>query len=119
MEAGERRLSHRAFQAALFINLYRDEPALQEPFRLLTLLMDIDQGFTTWRYRHALMTQRMIGRRVGTGGSAGAAYLTRSADRHRVFVDLFQLSTFMIPRSLLPPLPIELERTMRFRFEEI
>jgi tryptophan 2,3-dioxygenase len=117
--SGERRLSHRAFQAALFINLYRDEPALQEPFRLLTLLMDIDQGFTSWRYRHALMTQRMIGRRVGTGGSAGAAYLTRSADRNRVFGDLFQLSTFMIPRSLLPALPIDLERTMRFRFEEI
>jgi len=117
--AGERRLSHRAFQAALFINLYRDAPALQEPFRLLMLLMDIDQGFTTWRYRHALMTHRMIGRRVGTGGSAGAAYLTRSADRTRVFIDLFQLSTFMIPRSLLPQLPVELERTMRFRFEEL
>jgi tryptophan 2,3-dioxygenase len=117
--AGERRLSHRAFQAALFINLYRDEPALQEPFRLLMLLMDIDQSFTTWRYRHALMTQRMIGRRVGTGGSAGAAYLTRSADRNRVFADLFQLSTFMIPRSMLPSLPVDLERTMRFRFEEI
>ena len=117
--AGERRLSHRAFHAALFINLYRDAPALQEPFRLLMLLMDIDQGFTTWRYRHALMTHRMIGRRVGTGGSAGAAYLTRSADRTRVFIDLFQLSTFMIPRSLLPPLPDELERTMRFRFEEL
>ena len=119
MGTGERRMSHRAFQAALFINLYRDEPALQEPFRLLTLLMDIDQGFTSWRYRHALMTQRMIGRRGGTGGSAGASYLTRSADRTRVFLDLFQLSTFMIPRSLLPPLPAELERTMRFRFEEM
>ncbi len=118
MTSGDRRLSHRAFQAALFINLYRDEPALQEPFRLLTLLMDIDQGFTNWRYRHALMTMRMIGRRVGTGGSAGAAYLTRSAERTRVFTDLFQLSTFMIPRSALPTLPAELEWTMRFRFEE-
>lgn len=118
VEVGERRLSHRAFQAALFINLYRDEPALQEPFRLLTLLMDIDQGFTNWRYRHALMALRMIGRRVGTGGSAGAAYLTRSAERSRVFMDLFQLSTFMIPRSSLPALPLEVEQAMRFRFEE-
>ena len=116
--AGERRLSHRAFQAALFINLYRDEPALQEPFRLLTLLMDIDEGFTTWRYRHALMTVRMIGRRVGTGGSAGAAFLTRSAEKSRVFGDLFQLSTFLIPRSSLPPLPPELARSMHFRFQE-
>lgn len=118
VEAGERRLSHRAFQAALFTNLYRDEPALQEPFRLLMLLMDIDEGFTTWRYRHAQMTLRMIGRRVGTGGSAGAAFLTRSAERSRVFGDLFQLSTFMIPRSQLPALPVEVERAMRFRFEE-
>jgi tryptophan 2,3-dioxygenase len=64
------------------------------------------------------MTLRMIGRRVGTGGSAGAAYLTRTAERTRVFTDLFQLSTFMIPRSALPPLPPEVERAMRFRFEE-
>jgi tryptophan 2,3-dioxygenase len=118
VEAGERRLSHRAFQAALFINLYRDAPAVQEPFRLLTALMDIDEGFTTWRYRHALMTTRMIGRRVGTGGSAGAAFLTRSAEKARVFGDLFQLSTFLIPRSSLPPLPRDLEQAMHFRFEE-
>jgi tryptophan 2,3-dioxygenase len=117
LEAGERRLPHRAFQAALFINLYRAEPALQEPFRLLTLLMDIDEGFTTWRYRHALMTVRMIGRRVGTGGSAGAAFLTRSAEKSRVFTDLFQLATFLIPRSALPPLPPDLERAMNFRFQ--
>ncbi|HUO46667.1 MAG TPA: tryptophan 2,3-dioxygenase family protein [Acidimicrobiia bacterium] len=118
VSAGERRLSHRAFQAALFINLYRDEPALQQPFRLLTSLMDVDEGFTTWRYRHALMTTRMIGRRVGTGGSAGAAFLTRSAEKARVFTDFFQLSTFLIPRSSLPPLPPELERDMHFRFKE-
>jgi tryptophan 2,3-dioxygenase len=118
LATGERRLSFLAFQAALFINLYRHEPALQEPFRLLTLLVDIDQGFTAWRYRHALMTMRMIGRRVGTGGSAGAAFLTRSAEKSRVFTDLVQLATFMIPRSALPDLPPEVERRMRFRFED-
>ena len=118
LATGERRLSFTAFQAALFINLYRHEPALQEPFRLVTLLVDIDQGFTAWRYRHALMTVRMIGRRVGTGGSAGAAFLTRSAEKSRVFSDLVQLATFMIPRSALPELPPEVERRMRFRFED-
>jgi tryptophan 2,3-dioxygenase len=118
MAAGERRLSHRAFQAALFINLYRDEPALHEPYRVLTLLMDIDEGFTAWRHRHAQMAMRMIGRRVGTGGSAGAAYLTRSAERSRVFTDLFNLATFLIPRSARPELPPDVAQTMRFRFEE-
>ncbi len=54
-------LSHRAFGAALLINLYRDEPVVQLPFRLLATLMDVDEGLTNWRYRHALMVRRMIG----------------------------------------------------------
>jgi tryptophan 2,3-dioxygenase len=79
--------------------------------------MDIDEGFTTWRHRHAQLATRMIGRRVGTGGSAGAAYLGRSAEKSRVFTDLLNLATFLIPRSSLPPLPPEVEEKMHFRFE--
>jgi len=115
--AGKRRLSHRAFQAGLFITLYRDQPALQEAYRLLELLMDIDEGFTTWRYRHAQMALRMIGRRVGTGGSAGAKYLEKSAERSRVFGDLLNLSTFLVPRADRPELPDAIVESMRFRFE--
>jgi tryptophan 2,3-dioxygenase len=115
--AGRLRLSHRAFQAALFITLYRDQPALQEPFRLLELLMDIDESFTAWRYRHAQMAMRMIGRRVGTGGSAGAKYLEKSAERSRVFGDFFSLSTFLVPRVDRPELPEEIAESMRFRHE--
>jgi tryptophan 2,3-dioxygenase len=115
--AGKLRLSHRAFQAALFITLYRDQPALQEPFRLLEHLMDIDEGFTVWRYRHAQMVLRMIGRRIGTGGSAGAKYLERSAERSRVFGDLYNLSTFLIPRADRPPLPEGIVESMRFKYE--
>lgn len=115
--AGRLRLSHRGFQAALFITLYRDQPALQEPFRLLELLMDIDESFTAWRYRHAQMAMRMIGRRVGTGGSAGAKYLEKSAERSRVFGDFFSLSTFLVPRVDRPELPEEIAQSMRFRHE--
>ena len=115
--AGRRRLSHRAFQAALFINMYRDQPALHEPYQILASLMDIDEGFTAWRYRHAQMTLRLIGRRVGTGGSAGAKYLEKSAERSRVFGDLFDLSTFLIPRDRRPPLPQEIVEAMRFRYQ--
>lgn len=116
-EAGRLRLSHRAFQAALFITLYRDQPALQEPFRIIELLMDIDEGFTTWRYRHAQMALRMIGRRIGTGGSAGAKYLEKSAERSRVFGDLFSLTTFLVPRAHRPELPRGILDSMRFRYE--
>ncbi|MDH3594306.1 MAG: tryptophan 2,3-dioxygenase [Rhodospirillales bacterium] len=113
---GEWHLSWQALQAALFINLYRDEPALQLPFALLSRLMDIDETMTSWRYRHALMVQRMIGRKVGTGGSSGHDYLRRTAERHRVFADLFVLSTFFIPRSQLPALPEELRQAMGYRY---
>ena len=115
--AGRLRLSQRAFQAAVFITLYRDQPALQEPSRLLELLMDIDEGFTAWRHRHAQMALRMIGRRVGTGGSAGAKYLERSAERSRVFSDLLNMSTFLVPRADRPHLPPGIIDSMRFRFE--
>ena len=117
-EAGSFRLSHQALQAALLINLYRDEPILHLPFRLLSLLMDIDENFTKWRYRHALMVLRMIGRKIGTGGSSGHDYLRQTAEEHRVFTDLFSLSTFFIPRSSLPDLPPKVRAAMGFQFSE-
>jgi tryptophan 2,3-dioxygenase len=108
------RMSLAAVQAALFITVYRDQPVLQLPFRLLTALMDIEESLTLWRYRHALMVQRMIGVKIGTGGSSGHDYLRRTVDAHRVFADLFQLSTYLIPRSALPPLPPEVQGKMGF-----
>jgi len=113
---GLRRMSHHALQAALLINLYRDEPILHLPFRFLSLLVDIDEQFTHWRYRHALMVQRMIGSKIGTGGSSGQGYLKKAAEKNKVFTDLVNLSTFLIPRSALPALPPEVARTMGFRF---
>ena len=116
VESGERRLSHDALQAALLIHLYRDEPILHLPFRLLQALVNIDEGFTTWRYRHALMVSRMIGTKIGTGGSSGHDYLRRSAEHNRVFSDLVNLSTFFIPRSDLPALPEDVEAQLGFRW---
>jgi tryptophan 2,3-dioxygenase len=101
-----------AVEAALFITLYRDEPALQAAYRLLSALMDIDEAMALWRYRHALMVQRMIGVKLGTGGSSGHDYLAATARAHRIFTDLFQLSTYLIPRSALPALPAETARRM-------
>jgi tryptophan 2,3-dioxygenase len=113
-EASPWRMSLAAVQAALLITVYRDQPVLQLPFRLLTALMDIEESLTLWRYRHALMVQRMIGVKIGTGGSSGHDYLRRTVDAHRVFADLFQLSTYLIPRSALPPLPPDVRRRMGF-----
>lgn len=115
-EKGEFRLSHQGFLAALFIHLYRDEPMLYTPFRYLTLLVDIDELFTNWRQRHAVMVQRMLGSKIGTGGSSGHEYLSATTRQNRVFIDLFRLSTFLIPREDLPVLPDELRRGLGFFF---
>ena len=112
--AGGRKMSRKAILNALFILLYRDEPMLALPFQMLNLLMDIDENFTTWRYRHALMVQRMLGTKIGTGGSSGHQYLKRAAENNRVFVDLFNLSTYLIPKSRLPEIPIEIKRQLNF-----
>ena len=98
----------------MFINLYRDEPVAQLPFRLLATLMDVDEALTNWRYRHALMVRRMIGSRMGTGGTSGLRLPRRLGEAGRVFTDLFNLSTFLLPRSEIPPLPVDVERAMGF-----
>lgn len=117
IEEGQRKLSYRATQAALLICLYRDQPILHLPFRLLTALIDIDELFTSWRYRHVLMVQRMIGTKIGTGGSSGYQYLKATSEQHKIFTDLFNLSTFLIPRSALPKLPEDVERNLGFYYK--
>jgi tryptophan 2,3-dioxygenase len=108
------KMSQSALQGALFILLYRDQPLLQVPFQLLTLLQNIDELMTTWRYRHAQMVYRMLGTKIGTGGSSGHEYLTKTAERHRIFSDLFHLVTFMIPRSEIPEIPPAAQEQLSF-----
>jgi tryptophan 2,3-dioxygenase len=54
------------------------------------LLVDLDEGMQEWRYRHVKMVQRTIGARGGTGGSAGATYLTTTLGKP-TFPDLWAM----------------------------
>ncbi|CAF1005489.1 unnamed protein product [Adineta steineri] len=106
----ERRMSHRAFQGALMIMLYREQPRFQGPYQVLSLLMDVDALITKWRYNHLILVQRQIGNKQGTGGSAGYSYLRSTcSDRYKVFIDLFNLASFLIPREFLPKLTTEMK----------
>jgi tryptophan 2,3-dioxygenase len=116
VEAGYFHLSYEAFHGALLIHLYRDEAIFHGPFKILSSLMDIDELLTQWRYRHALMAHRMLGQKIGTGGSSGHSYLKNATDKHKVFSDFFNLSTFLIPRSKVPPLPASLQTKMNFNY---
>ncbi|CAL1275034.1 unnamed protein product [Larinioides sclopetarius] len=114
---GERRFSHKALQGAMMISLYREEPRFNQPFHVLTQLTDIDALITKWRYNHVLMVQRMIGsQQLGTGGSSGYWYLRSTlSDRYKVFVDLCNLSTFLIPASEIPPLTEQMKQRLSIR----
>ena len=117
VKRGDRRMSHKATQGALLIWMYQEEPLLQQPHRLLSLLLDVDEHLVRWRYRHAQMVHRMLGIKIGTGGSSGYSYLRATANKHKIFGDLFNLSTFLIPRHALPPLPQSIASLMRFSIE--
>jgi tryptophan 2,3-dioxygenase len=109
-----RNLSPAAARAALFIMLYRGYPILQLPFQLLNNLLEIDEQLSTWRYRHVNMVQRMIGTRIGTGGSTGRDYLRSALDKHYIFKEIAQLTSFLIERRRLPQLSSAMERRLGF-----
>lgn len=116
VKEGKRKLSQKATLNALFILLFRDEPILTSPHNFLRALIDMDENFTTWRHRHVLLAHRMLGTKIGTGGSSGHVYLKSAADNSRVYRELFDLSTFLIPKSKLPKLPESLKRDLDFGF---
>ncbi len=110
------KLSYRATLNALFIHIYNDEPLLSTPYKILNKIVEIDEQFTTWRYRHAQMVMRMIGKKMGTGGSSGHDYLKATAAKHHVFQDFHNISTLLVPSSYVPVLPVDISKQMNFHF---
>lgn len=110
-----RSFSAEAARNAMFIMLYRDQPLLQLPYELLSCLLEIDEQLSMWRHRHIHMVQRTIGKRVGTGGSTGAEYLRGAADSHYIFKELAELTSFLLPRNMLPELPASLVDDLGYR----
>ncbi|MBS1730589.1 MAG: tryptophan 2,3-dioxygenase [Bacteroidetes bacterium] len=113
-EDPKRQLSAKASRAALFIMLYRGYPILHLPFELLQNLLEIDEEMSTWRYRHMNMVHRMIGTRIGTGGSTGKDYLKSALDKHYIFKELAQLTSFLMENRKIPNLPESLKESMGF-----
>jgi tryptophan 2,3-dioxygenase len=73
----------------VLIGVYRNDPAVRE---LCERYVDLDEGMQEWRYRHVKMVERTIGRKPGTGGSAGAEYLVRTL-MQPAFPDLWEIRT--------------------------
>ena len=114
-EQGRGDVSPEAMRAALFITIYRNLPILHMPFELLNTLSEIDELLSNWRYRHFMMVRRMIGIRVGTGGTSGAGYLEGTLSQHYVFKEITEVATFLIERSKRPGLPNSLKEKVSFQ----
>jgi tryptophan 2,3-dioxygenase len=112
----ERNLSPKACRSALFIMMYHGYPMLELPFQLLDTLLEIDNQLSNWRSRHINMVQRMIGTRIGTGGSTGAGYLKAAMDKHYIFKELAQLNSFLVDRKKLPVLPKAVGQKLGYNF---
>ena len=87
----------------VFIESYRELPLLAWPRKLISTLIELEQSMILWRTSHARMVERMIGRRIGTGGSSGVDYLDMTT-KYRVFVDLWAVRSILIKKAALPEL---------------
>ena len=74
--------------------IYTDEKANYELYLMCEDLIEFDERFLLWRGRHVRMVERMIGARMGTGGSLGAAYLAKTLE-YRFFPELWDVRTHL------------------------
>ena len=88
----------------VFIESYRELPLLSWPRAIIDGIVSFEQAFVIFRQRHARMVERVIGRRTGTGGSAGVDYLDQTALRYRIFRDVWAVRTILVREAVLPPL---------------
>ena len=87
----------------IFIESYRELPLLSWPRKLISTLIELEESMILWRSSHARMVERIIGRRIGTGGSSGVDYLDMTT-KYRVFIDLWSVRSILIKKEALPTL---------------
>ncbi|QQQ17290.1 tryptophan 2,3-dioxygenase [Brevundimonas vitis] len=77
---------------AAWLEVYRDTERWWPFYQLAEKLVDLDDALLTWRHKHVVTVERIIGRKMGTGGTDGVGYLTSTLQR-RCFPELWSLRT--------------------------
>lgn len=77
---------------AAWLEVYRDTERWWPLYQLAEKLVDLDDALLTWRHKHVVTVERIIGRRQGTGGTDGVGYLIDTLNR-RCFPELWSLRT--------------------------
>ena len=78
--------------AAAWTTVYRDSDRWFALYQLAEKLVDVDDALASWRHKHVLTITRIIGNKMGTGGTAGAKYLESTLSK-RAFPELWSLRT--------------------------
>ncbi len=77
---------------AAWLAVYRDTAKYWPLYQLAEKLLDLDDSLLTWRHKHALTVERIIGRKRGTGGTEGVGYLQSTLTK-RAFPEIWSLRT--------------------------
>jgi tryptophan 2,3-dioxygenase len=77
-----------------WVSVYRDTAAHWDLYELAEKLVDLEDAFRQWRFRHATTVERIIGFKRGTGGTSGVGYLKRVLDAV-LFPELWRARTFL------------------------
>jgi len=77
---------------AAWLAVYRDTDRYWDLYELAEKLVDLEDAFQTWRFRHVTTVERIIGHKRGTGGTSGVDYLRRALE-FRFFPEIWQVRT--------------------------
>ena len=77
---------------AAWLKIYSDPDKYFELYELAEKLVDIEDAFQNWRFKHMYTVQRIIGNRMGTGGSSGVTFLKKALETS-FFPELFAIRT--------------------------
>lgn len=81
-------------RARAVLSLYRDEQRHRDWIDVCERLTEFDELIVSWRLRHIQLVERVIGIRMGTGGSAGSSYLKLTLDK-KFFPELWEARTLL------------------------
>ncbi|MCP3104157.1 tryptophan 2,3-dioxygenase [Myxococcus sp. K15C18031901] len=80
----------------VFRRIYEDIDAHWDAYEMCEKLVDTEERFQLWRYRHMMTVMRIIGFKQGTGGSSGVSFLRKALDL-RFFPELWDVRTELAP----------------------
>lgn len=75
-----------------WMTVYQDVEQYWQLYELAEKLVDVEDLFQQWRFRHMKTVERIIGFKKGTGGSGGVRYLKKVLDQY-FFTELWELRT--------------------------